>query len=71
LGELEKLGLSKIPVIGIAKEFEHIYMKDKKDPIILPKESKALHLLERVRDEAHRFAISYHRKLMSKRIWER
>ena len=91
LGELKRLGIDNIPIIGIAKprtsrrpvserrelyrappvrggEFERIYVKDKKDPIILPKESKALHLLERVRDEAHRFAVSYHKKLMSKRI---
>jgi excinuclease ABC subunit C len=84
LGELKKLKLDYLPVIGIAKparrsplvsggrgeggEFERIYVKDKKDPILLPKESKALHLLERVRDEAHRFAISYHKKLMSRRI---
>lgn len=68
LGELEKLGLGDVPAIGIAKEFEHVYVKGRKEPIILPKESKALHLLERVRDEAHRFAVSYHRKLMSKRI---
>jgi len=82
LEELKKLGIDNIPVIGIAKphtsrrfaplirgsEFERIYMKDKKDPMILPKESKALHLLERIRDEAHRFAISYHKKLMSNRI---
>jgi len=66
-GELEKLGISKVPVVGIAKEFERLYVKDKKDPIILPKESKALHLLQRIRDEAHRFAISYHKSLMSKR----
>ena len=66
--ELEKLGLADIPAIGIAKEFEHIYVKGKKDPIILPKESKVLHLLERVRDEAHRFAISYHKKLRSKKL---
>jgi excinuclease ABC subunit C len=65
--ELEALGLKDIPVVGIAKEFEHLYLKDKKDPIILPKESKALHLLQRIRDEAHRFAISYHKRLMSKR----
>ena len=71
LDELKKLGLDDLPVIGIAKEFERIYVKDRKDPILLPKESKALHLLERVRDEAHRFAISYHKKLMSKRIWEK
>ncbi|MDD5427968.1 MAG: excinuclease ABC subunit UvrC [Candidatus Omnitrophica bacterium] len=68
LGELDKLGLADIPAIGIAKEFEHIYTKDKKDPIVLPKESKALHLLKRVRDEAHRFAIAYHRKLRSKKL---
>jgi excinuclease ABC subunit C len=68
VGELEKLGLSGIPTIGIAKEFEHIFVKDKKDPLILPKESKALHLLQRVRDEAHRFAISYHRVLRSKKF---
>jgi excinuclease ABC subunit C len=65
--ELEALGLSRIPVVGIAKEFEHLYMKDRKDAVILPKESKALHLLQRIRDEAHRFAISYHKRLMSKR----
>ena len=71
LDELKKLGLEALPIIGIAKEFERIYLKDRKDPILLPKESKALHLLERVRDEAHRFAISYHKKLMSKRIWKK
>lgn len=65
--ELEKLGLTELKVIGIAKEFEKIYVKGRKDPIILPKESKALHLLQRIRDEAHRFAISYHKGLMSKR----
>jgi excinuclease ABC subunit C len=66
--ELEKLGLSKIPAIGIAKEFEHIYTKDRTEPIVLPKGSKALHLLERIRDEAHRFAIRYHKSLRSKKI---
>jgi len=68
LDELKKLKLDDLPVIGIAKEFEKIYVKDKKDPILLPKESKALHLLERVRDEAHRFAITYHKKLRSKKL---
>jgi excinuclease ABC subunit C len=79
-GELEKMGLSGLPVIGIAKparparqwrpgrEFERIYMKDRKDPLTLPRESKALHLLERIRDEAHRFAITYHKGLLSKGI---
>lgn len=68
LGELEKLGLLAIPAIGLAKEFEHIYLKDRDEPLVLPRESKALHLLERIRDEAHRFAITYHKSLMSKRI---
>lgn len=68
LDELRKLSLGNIPAIGIAKQFEHIYVEDRKEPIVLPKESKALHLLERIRDEAHRFAISYHKKLMSKRM---
>lgn len=66
--ELSKLRLSNIPVIGLAKEFEHIYSKDGNDPIILPRDSKALHLLERVRDEAHRFAIGYHKSLRSGKI---
>ena len=81
LDELKKLSIDDIPAIGIAKparrqgrpvpaggEFEHIYVKGGKGPVVLPKESKALHLLDRIRDEAHRFAISYHKKLMSKRI---
>ncbi|MDD5136371.1 MAG: excinuclease ABC subunit UvrC [Candidatus Omnitrophica bacterium] len=70
VGELEKLSLADIPAIGIAKEFEHIYLKGKKDPLVLPKESKILHLLERIRDEAHRFAISYHKSLRSKKMGE-
>lgn len=71
IDELKRLAIDSIPTIGIAKEFERIYVKNKKGHILLPKESKALHLLERVRDEAHRFAISYHKKLMSKRIWKK
>jgi excinuclease ABC subunit C len=64
--ELKKLGLEKLPVIGIAKEREHIYTRERPEPITLPRDSKALHLLERVRDEAHRFAIAYHKNLQSK-----
>lgn len=66
--ELSKLGLSDLPVISIAKEFEHIFVKGRKDPLILPKESKALHLVQRIRDEAHRFAITYYKSLASKKI---
>jgi len=68
LEELRKLGLSDIPAIGIAKEFEHIYTEGKLEPIILPKDSKSLHLLERIRDEAHRFAITYHKSLRAKKV---
>ena len=68
LDELEKLKLGDIPAIGIAKEFEHIYTKNSDKPITLPRESKALHLLERIRDEAHRFAITYHKNLLSKKV---
>lgn len=68
LEELKIIGLERIPAIGIAKAFEHIFTRDRKDPIILPKESKVLHLLERVRDEAHRFAINYHKSLLSKNV---
>ncbi|WP_407453435.1 excinuclease ABC subunit UvrC [Methanobrevibacter sp.] len=67
-GVLEKLNLTHIPVIGIAKEFEEIYLPNTKRPIIIPKNNKALHLLQQVRDESHRFAITYHRKLRSKDI---
>ena len=67
-GVLEKLELTHIPVIGIAKEFEEIYIPNSSRPIIIPKNNKALHLLQQVRDESHRFAITYHRKLRSKNI---
>ena len=67
-GVLEKLNLTHIPIIGLAKEFEEIYLPNTSRPIIIPKNNKALHLLQQVRDESHRFAITYHRKLRSKNI---
>ena len=67
-GVLDKLNLAHIPIIGLAKEFEEIYTPNSKRPIIIPKNNKALHLLQQVRDESHRFAITYHRKLRSKNI---
>ena len=67
-GVLEELGLTHIPVIGLAKEFEEIFIPNSSRPIIIPKNNKALHLLQQVRDESHRFAITYHRKLRSKNI---
>ena len=65
---LEKLNLTHIPIIGLAKEFEEIYLPNTKRPIIIPKNNQALYLLQQVRDESHRFAITYYRKLRSKNI---
>lgn len=56
----------KTGVIGLAEEFEQIFIPDVSNPLILPKDSTALHLLQSVRDEAHRFAVTYHRKLRQK-----
>ena len=67
---LDELNLSHIPIIGLAKEFEEIYLPNSRKPIIIPKNNKALHLLQQVRDESHRFAITYHRKLRSDNISE-
>jgi excinuclease ABC subunit C len=57
----------EIPAVGLAKKQELIILPDKEEPLALPHHSKALHLLQRVRDEAHRFALSYHRKLREER----
>ncbi len=67
---LNGLGLGHIPSAGLAKKFEEIYWKDGEDPILLPRDSGALQVLQRLRDEAHRFALTYHRHLRSKRIRE-
>lgn len=67
---LKEYNLEHIPIIGLAKEFEEIYLPNTSRPIIIPKDNKALHLLQQVRDESHRFAITYHRKLRSKKITE-
>ena len=69
-GELEKLGLSRIPVIGLAKEFEEIYRPGEKEPLRLPAESGALKLLQRVRDESHRLANTYNAALRLRKISE-
>ena len=68
--ELAKLGLSHIPVIGLAKEFEEIHRRGKSEPIRLSHDSGALKLLQRVRDESHRFANTYNAQLRLKRISE-
>jgi len=69
-GELEKLGLGKIPIIGLAKEFEEIYLPDRNEPLRLGLEHSATKLLQRIRDESHRVANSYNAQLRLKRISE-
>ena len=64
---LKELGLSHILTIALAEEYEHIFVEGRDDPIVLPENSEALFLVQRVRDEAHRFALSFHRSLRSKR----
>jgi excinuclease ABC subunit C len=68
--ELAKLGLSHIPVIGLAKEFEEIHRPGRREPLRLSHESGALKLLQRVRDESHRLANTYNAQLRLKRISE-
>ena len=68
--ELEKLGLSRVPTIGLAKEFEEIYRPGEKEPLRLSHESGALKLLQRVRDESHRFANTYNAQLRLRKISE-
>ena len=68
--ELAKLGLANLPAIGLAKEFEEIYQPAKRSPIRLAADSGGLKLLQRVRDEAHRFANSYNSELRLKKITE-
>jgi len=68
--ELQRLGLYDVPIIGLAKEFEEIYRPGRALPLQLPPDSGALRLLQRIRDEAHRFADAHHQLLMKKRIGE-
>ena len=68
--ELKKLGLEKIPVIGLAKEFEEIYRPGESQPLRLGLDHPAVKLLQRVRDECHRVANSYNAELRLKKISE-
>ncbi|MCX5725954.1 MAG: excinuclease ABC subunit UvrC [Candidatus Saganbacteria bacterium] len=67
---LKEAGLPHIPIIGLAKKFEDIYLPGRTSPLKLPKGSKALHLLQRVRDEAHRFALAYHKLKRKKDLFQ-
>lgn len=65
---LKELNLSGIPIIGLAKKFEEIYLPGEKDPLVLPRDSQLLKLFQKVRDEAHRFAVKLHKKQRQNRI---
>ena len=67
IGAMTELGVTDVPVAGLAKRFEELYVPDRQAPIVLPRRSQALYLVQRVRDEAHRFAITYHRDVRGKR----
>ena len=65
---LEGLGIDDIAVCGLAKRLEEVWLPGEDAPVILPRSSEGLYLLQRVRDEAHRFAITYHRAKRSKAL---
>jgi excinuclease ABC subunit C len=67
---LDELGIDDIPVCGLAKRLEEIWLPGQEDPVIMPRTSEALFLLQRIRDEAHRFAITHHRGRRSKTMVE-
>ena len=68
LDVLRDFGLGDVPACGLAKREEEIYVADLAEPVRLPRSSQALYLLQRVRDEAHRFAVTYHRTVRGKRV---
>jgi excinuclease ABC subunit C len=68
--ELQRLGLTGIPIIGLAKEREEVFRPGESDPIVIPHERGALRLLQRIRDEAHRWANGYHQLLLRRRVEE-
>ena len=66
---LEDLGLAdEIPAAALAKQFEEVFVPDQAAPVRIPRQSEALYMLQRIRDESHRFAVSYHRNLRGKRM---
>ena len=67
VGVLEELGLEEISVAALAKRFEEVYLPDREDPVRIARDSHGLFLLQQVRDEAHRFAITYHRQLRERK----
>jgi excinuclease ABC subunit C len=67
MGVMKELGLTDVPLAGLAKRFEELYVPGRSTPIQLPAKSQGLYLVQRIRDEAHRFAITYHRTVRGKK----
>lgn len=67
---MKEIGVSDIPTFGLAKEFEYLYAENLEEPLVLPSHLPELHLLQRLRDESHRFALQYHRKKRSKILFD-
>ncbi len=67
---LDELGIDDVPVCGLAKRLEEVWLPGQEDPVVLPRTSEGLYLLQRIRDEAHRFAITHHRSRRSKSMVE-
>ncbi|MDN5759356.1 MAG: helix-hairpin-helix domain-containing protein, partial [Tomitella sp.] len=65
---LDELGIEEVALVGLAKRLEEVWLPRTEHPVILPRTSEGLYLLQRVRDEAHRFAITYHRSKRSRRM---
>lgn len=66
VGVMRELGVHHIPTVGLAKRFEELFVPDEDEPVVLPRGSEALYLVQRVRDEAHRFAITFHRQVRAR-----
>lgn len=67
VGVMRELGITDVPLTGLAKRFEELHLPGQAAPVMLPRRSQALYLVQRIRDEAHRFAITYHRDVRGKR----
>ncbi|KAA1399541.1 excinuclease ABC subunit UvrC [Aeromicrobium ginsengisoli] len=67
---MQELGIKDVALVGLAKRLEEVWLPDDEDPVILPRTSEGLYLLQRLRDEAHRFAITHHRGRRSKSMIE-
>jgi excinuclease ABC subunit C len=70
VAELQKLGLGGLPVVGLAKQHEEVFFPGESEPVVIPHDRGALKLLQRIRDEAHRWANGYHQLLLGRRVAE-